>query len=54
MVSLLPRLGAHKQGGAAAVDEIDSELAIATWELWTVATMLVQVRGDGAKAHAAA
>lgn len=29
------------------------EPAIATWELWSVAQMLISVRGDGAEAHAA-
>jgi hypothetical protein len=33
---------------------IDTEPAIATWELWTVAQMLVSARGDEAEAHAQA
>lgn len=30
------------------------ELAIATWELWSVANMLITVHADGAEAHGAA
>lgn len=30
------------------------EPAIATWELWSVANMLISVHGDGAEDHAAA
>lgn len=44
----------HKEGAEGVVDKIDSDPAIATWELWMVASMLVQVRGDGAEAHAEA
>lgn len=32
--------------------KIDSEPVVATWELWTVAKMLVSARGEGAEAHA--
>jgi hypothetical protein len=34
--------------------KIDSEPVVATWELWTVAKMLVSARGEGAEAHAQA
>jgi hypothetical protein len=33
---------------------IETEPAIATWELWTVANMLVSTHGQGAEAHAQA
>ena len=36
----------------ADVPGIDSTPAIATWELWTVAKMLVTTHGDSAEAHA--
>lgn len=31
---------------------MDREPAIAKWELWSVANMLISVRGDSAEAHA--
>jgi hypothetical protein len=34
--------------------KVDSEPVIATWELWTVAQMLVATRGDDAESHAQA
>jgi hypothetical protein len=34
--------------------KIESEPVVATWELWTVAKMLVSTRGEGAEAHAQA
>ncbi len=33
---------------------IGPEPVVATWELWSVATMLVASHGDGAEAHAEA
>lgn len=30
-----------------------TEPVVATWELWSVANMLITVHGDGAEAHAA-
>ena len=32
--------------------KIDTEPSIATWELWTVAQMLVSTHGDDAESHA--
>jgi hypothetical protein len=37
-----------------SLSKVDTEAAVATWELWTVAQMLVLSRGDGAEAHAEA
>jgi hypothetical protein len=34
------------------LSKIDTEPIIATWELWTVAQMLVSTRGDDAETHA--
>lgn len=34
------------------LSKIDTQPAIASWELWTVAQMLVSTRGDEAEAHA--
>ncbi len=33
--------------------EMKPEPVIATWELWSVAKMLITARGEGAEAHAA-
>jgi hypothetical protein len=37
-----------------SLPKVDTEPAIATWELWTVANMLVTTHGDEAEAHAQA
>lgn len=34
--------------------KFDDEPAVAAWELWSVARMLVSARGDGAEGHARA
>jgi len=34
--------------------QMKPEPVIATWELWSVASMLISVRGDGAETHAEA
>lgn len=34
--------------------QIDAEPAVATWELWTVASMLISTHGERAEAHAMA
>jgi hypothetical protein len=34
--------------------KVDTEPVIDTWELWTVAQMLVSTRGDDAESHAQA
>ena len=36
------------------LSKFDSEPIVATWELWTVAQMLVSTRGDDAETHAQA
>ncbi len=37
-----------------SLSKIDTEASIATWELWTVAQMLLSTRGDEAESHAQA
>ena len=38
----------------SSFSKVDTEPVIATWELWTVAQMLVSTRGDDAEPHAQA
>lgn len=34
------------------LSKLETEPIVATWELWSVAQMLVSTRGDGAEPHA--